>query len=260
MAHFGAMAGGSPNILTRGWSNIREAGPRRLTLTALLLVAALLLARFSWALPATDSLERALFDLRSYQTAEKVLNDERILIVAYTDKTLINARKRSPLDRGLLARALRNIDTMGARAIGIDILFDQPQDEDQELIATLRAMNTPTLLGYAETATSDLDIGYDQEQFLRSFMASVEGPRVRRASVRLDKQFGVASLFRPCWAEPCLSPPARASARCRAIGGRSVTAFPHRSTGRSTPRSTSICSPIPRCARSWPPKSWGGTC
>ena len=197
MAHFGAMAGGSPNILTRGWRNIREAGPRRLTLTALLLVAALLLARFSWALPATDSLERALFDLRSYQTAEKVLNDERILIVAYTDKTLINARKRSPLDRGLLARALRNIDTMGARAIGIDILFDQPQDEDQELIATLRAMNTPTLLGYAETATSDLDIGYDQEQFLRSFMASVEGPRVRRASVRLDKQFGVASLWPP---------------------------------------------------------------
>ena len=30
---------------------------------------------------------------------------------------------------------LRNLDAMGAKAIGIDILFDQPQDEDDQLIA-----------------------------------------------------------------------------------------------------------------------------
>ena len=29
----------------------------------------------------------------------------------------------------LLAKALTNLDFMGAKAIGIDILFDQPQDE-----------------------------------------------------------------------------------------------------------------------------------
>ena len=67
-------------------------------------------------------------------------------------------RKRSPLDRGLLAKALRNIDKMGAKAIGIDILFDQPQDEDADLVSTLRAMNTPTFVAYAETRTNQLDI------------------------------------------------------------------------------------------------------
>ncbi|HSJ77637.1 MAG TPA: adenylate/guanylate cyclase domain-containing protein, partial [Erythrobacter sp.] len=92
---------------------MREAGPQRLALTALLLLLALLLARFSWVLPFTDNAERALFDWRSYVLAEQVERDERIQIIAYTDNTLIQLRKRSPLDRGMLARALRNIDGMG---------------------------------------------------------------------------------------------------------------------------------------------------
>ena len=51
------MAGVGSNIFARGWRNIREAGAKRLAVTALLLVAALLLARFSWFLPVTDEAE-----------------------------------------------------------------------------------------------------------------------------------------------------------------------------------------------------------
>ncbi len=54
------------------------------------------------------------------------------MLVAYTDDTLIATRKRSPLDRSVLARALAALDGMGAKAIGVDILIDQPQDEDPE--------------------------------------------------------------------------------------------------------------------------------
>src|SRR3546814_1540961 len=82
-------------------------------------------------------------------------------MLVYDDQTLIATRKRSPLDRGLLARALRNIDAMGAKSIGIDILFDQPQDEDGELLSVLRAMLTPVWLGYA-------NLGDNQEQIIRS--------------------------------------------------------------------------------------------
>src|SRR5690606_4663886 len=62
----------STGLFARGWRSVREAGWRRLALTALLLVAALLLARFSWLLPVTEEAERSLYDLRSFVLAEQV--------------------------------------------------------------------------------------------------------------------------------------------------------------------------------------------
>jgi adenylate cyclase len=199
-------------LLIRGWRNVREAGPRRLALTALLVVIALLAARYSWDIPAeivprdmrtqgaedvdlktpgTGDAERALYDLRSSLLADRIEQDERITMVVYDDQTLINARKRSPLDRGMLARALQVIDDMEPKAIGIDILFDQPQDEDAELIEVLRAMETPTLVGYANFATNEDDIVYDQQVYLEEFLAQLDGSNARPASIRLDNTHGV---------------------------------------------------------------------
>ena len=196
------MAGVGSNIFARGWRNIREAGAKRLAVTALLLVAALLLARFSWSYPALDGtpqstpvLENAesnLYDLRSFIFAERMTTqDPRILLVVYDDKTLMAAQKRSPLDRGLLAEALRNLDAMGAKAIGIDILFDQPQAEDDELIATLRAMRTPVSVGFAETEVNAADIIYEQQKSLEGFLARLEGSKAHAASITLDNNLGV---------------------------------------------------------------------
>jgi len=199
------------NLFIRGWRNVREAGPRRLALTALLVVVSLILARYSWDIPhqvipaslrtegaetvdmktpGTGDAERALYDLRSSLLAPRVAQDERITMVVYDDQTLIAARKRSPLDRGLLARALRNLDAMKPKAIGIDILFDQPQDEDDELIAALRAMNTPVLIGYANLATNEDDIIWEQQQFLDGFMQRLKGSKSGPASIRLDDSYG----------------------------------------------------------------------
>lgn len=199
------------NLLVRGWRNVREAGSRRLALTSLLVLLGLFIARYSWDLPAwvvpdelrleasqgtpmitpgTGDAERALYDLRASLLADKVSQDERILMVVYDDQTLIEVRKRSPLDRGLLARALRNLDTMGAKAIGIDILFDQPQDEDDALVEVLRSMRTPTLVAYANTATNKSDIGFEQEEYLESFLARLSGSRAKPASIRLDNSYG----------------------------------------------------------------------
>src|SRR5690606_17682648 len=210
----------STGLFARGWRSVREAGWRRLALTALLLVAALLLARFSWLLPVTEEAERSLYDLRSFVLAEQVEQDDRIALVVYTDQTLIAARKRSPLDRGLLAAALRNIDTMGAKAIGIDILFDQPQDEDDELIATLRAMETPVSVALAETETNEADITFEQQAYLEQFLARLEGSRAHPASIRLDNSFGVARLWPSI--EPGL-PPVLGRAMLAAVGESAKT-------------------------------------
>jgi len=188
--------------IVRGWRNIREAGGVQLTATVVVLIAALFIARFSWVLPdgevptpLTSEAERALYDLRAYYAADLVEQDQRITMVTYDDLTLIKARKRSPLDRGILAKALRSVDQLEPKAIGIDILFDQPQDEDDELIATLRAMKTPVAVAYAAQATNPDDIKFEQQQYLDDFMQRLEGSNARPASIRLDNTFGATRVW-----------------------------------------------------------------
>jgi len=190
------------SLLQRGWRNVREAGTLQLAATTLLVMLALLIGRFSWFLPNgesptpfTNAAENALYDVRSYLTAEIIEQDDRILLVVFSDETLIKLGKRSPLDRGMLAAALRNLDAMGAKAIGIDILFDQPQDEDSDLIETLRSMQTPVSVAYANMDTNEADIVYDQQQFLNAFMAELEGSNARPASIRLDNTGGVTRIW-----------------------------------------------------------------
>lgn len=201
MAEQGQEANGA-NFLRRGWRNIREAGPKRLALTAVLILAALFLARFGWGigtldLPGVTQAERELYDARYsiYADQNAVDQDERILLIVYNDQTLIETRKRSPLDRGVLAEALRQIDAMDPKAIGIDILFDQPQDEDLELVEALSAMEAPVVVGYAETGTNLGSITYDQQEYLDGFMEALSGTNARPGSVRLDDETGVTRLW-----------------------------------------------------------------
>jgi adenylate cyclase len=168
-----------------------------------LVLIALIVARYGWGFtpnsefPVISPAERAMYDFRSYLEADRhaVDQDQRVVMVVYNDQTLAQVRKRSPLDRGLLAKALTNIDKMGAKAIGLDILFDQPQDEDDELVAALRSMNTPVAVGYANVATNAGSIGYDQQKYLESFLARLKGTNAKPASVRLNDQFGVTRLW-----------------------------------------------------------------
>lgn len=164
----------------------RQLGPARLAMTLTLLLIALLAARFSWNIILIGDAERALYDLRETYLAPKVDQDPRIAKVVYNDDTLIETRKRSPLDRSILARALTSIDSMGARAIGIDILIDQPQDEDAQLTAALRAMKTPTFIAYANNETNTDNIKQRQQEFLDGFVKSLSGTNVHPASIRVE--------------------------------------------------------------------------
>ncbi len=188
--------------MARVWRNVREAGTVQLGLTLMLMCVAIFIARYSWVLPVgseptplTSEAERALYDLRAYYSADLVEEDKRVVLVVYTDQTLIAARKRSPLDRGLLAKTLRTLDTFEPKAIGIDILFDQPQDEDAELIAALRAMKTPVAVAYAAKATNPDDIEYEQQKYLEEFIAQLKGSKAQPASIRLDNTFGATRLW-----------------------------------------------------------------
>jgi adenylate cyclase len=184
-----------PETGQRGWRDrlkraFRQIGPVRLLATLLFLLLGLYVARFAWTVPLVSDAERALYDYRFLNTAERTLEqDDRIVLVTFDDQTLEMLGKRSPLDRQMLARALRAIDRMQPRAIGIDILIDQQQPEDSELIETFRAMRTPTFLGFA---SSNPDYGnpdqmeYWQEQFLTAFLGQIASGPVRPASIKTE--------------------------------------------------------------------------
>jgi len=178
---------------------LRRVPLARLIVTALIIVWAILFARYSWELPvslpaidraipiATDA-ERALFDWRQAvgERQNKVAQDGRIILIPYTEYTLQETAKRSPLDRAILARALANIDRMGARAIAIDILIDQPQPEDAQLLAALKAMKTPVWLAYGDQQTASADIQPWQEEYMKNWFRQLAGSQVRPASVRFE--------------------------------------------------------------------------
>jgi adenylate cyclase len=176
---------------------LRRVPMARLAVTALIILWAILFARYSWEAPvnlpvigktipiATDA-ERALFDWRQSVGEPRVAEDKRILLVPYIQDTLRATEKRSPLDRAILARALANLDQLGARAIGIDILIDQPQPEDQQLFATLKSMKTPVWIAYANRQTAMAEIEQWQQQFMDNWFSQLAGSQVRPTSIRLE--------------------------------------------------------------------------
>lgn len=181
----------------------------RLLATALIIVWAILFARYSWyapvsvdtqggyhfparaneplaAIPIATDTERALYDLRRWWVSKPVGQEERILLIPYMQETLAATAKRSPLDRAILARALANIDKMGAKAIGIDILIDQPQPEDAELLAALKAMKTPVWQAYATRLDSGIEVEQWQQQFMDNWFRQLAGSNVRQTSIRFE--------------------------------------------------------------------------
>ena len=194
-------------------SDLKKIPPLRLLTTALLLLLSLLMARFSWQLPIgltqdasghavyhfppqpdearvvppiAAKAERALYDTRAYFRALRrpVEQDQRVVMVVYTQDTLAATAKRSPLDRAILAKALANIDKMGAKSIGIDVLIDQPQPEDAQLLAAMRAMKTPVWLAYARNDTNGGDVETWQQAYMDDWHRQLAGTNVRRASIR----------------------------------------------------------------------------
>ena len=176
-----------------GWAgtirrSVKQIGRVRLLATLLFLLLAIAFARFSWQLPLAGDAERALYDMRYFRAVPVVDGqDPRIVLVYYDDKTLEQLGKRSPLDRKMLADALKTLDQMRPKAIGIDILFDQAQAEDPLLIDQLRRMKTPTWLGFASSEANQAQMEDWQEAFLRDFLRQVSSGPVRPASIRVEE-------------------------------------------------------------------------
>ena len=197
------------NAFTRRFAVLRsalvQAGWLRLAATLGVLALAVVVGRFSWQLPGALSVERGLYDVRASVTAPRVDQDDRIVLVVFTEETLAATGKRSPLDRALLGKALANLDALRPRAIGVDILIDQPQTDDASLETAMIAMRSPTFFAFSSAADNAEFIMPWQETHLRQLFARVAAGAVRPASIRLDVDSDNAWRS---WPSPAKAPPA----------------------------------------------------
>lgn len=147
----------------------------------LLFAVPLAIAVLGWLLVAQGPLryvENWFGDLRIALMTPREPPPADILVLTITDETLSQFPYRSPVNRAFLAELVNLLSDRGARAIGIDILFDQPTEPeaDEALARALAAAKPPVFVAYADQE----HINPEQQRYLDSFTAGL-----RRAYVNL---------------------------------------------------------------------------
>ncbi|MBY8974842.1 CHASE2 domain-containing protein [Rhodobacteraceae bacterium NNCM2] len=96
--------------------------------------------------------------------------DTRISLVMIDEATMATLPYRSPVDRGFLASLVDVLHASGARAIGLDILLDQPTEaaKDQRLAEAIRAFPGPVVIAWADARAGMTEA---QIAWLDSFLA-----------------------------------------------------------------------------------------
>jgi len=182
---------------------------------------AVVLALGAWlalALPPVRDAEHWLADLRLIRLGTPAPQHQDIVVLAITEETLEGLPYRSPLDRGFLATVLDQLMDSGVRAIGIDILFDQPTDpaKDRRLQETLAASPVPVVVAWVNRPQEARFMTERQRVFFHRFREA-SGVRVGLVNLTKDGR-GVVR-----WQNPGLGPhdgdtPGFARALARAVG------------------------------------------
>ena len=119
-----------------------------------------------------------------------------IAIIAITDQTLAKLPYRSPIDRRLLAELITGLGGSGARAIGLDIVIDQPTEpeKDQALRAALERISIPVVVA---SVTHDSPIEKERRAYLDTFLSGRRAGFVNLIRDRFDSQIREHESSRP---------------------------------------------------------------
>lgn len=136
------------------------------------LAVAVVLVLASWARILPTAPDQWTYDWRTYFLSDQpAAPRDDIAVVLIGENTLAQYPTISPLDRGLLAALVRGLDDAGAKAIGLDVIFERETDpaRTDSLIFAIRQARAQVVLGAVDDEVSgirpeQLDF---QEQFLR---------------------------------------------------------------------------------------------
>ena len=153
----------------------------------LVLGACIALPFLTRELPLTLGIERAVHDAYRYLLAEQVETDPDIVLLLYTDGVARETGRTNPVDRAMLAGALRAADAAGAKAVAIDMIFTQPTADEGELLDALAGMSIPTYVAFADpehdrAAYWDVSVDADARRYQDRFWRRLEGSKVRKVS------------------------------------------------------------------------------
>ncbi len=131
-------------------------------------------------------------DLRVALVTPRQPPSDEIVVLTITDETLSTLPYRSPVSRTFLADLVTLLNEKGVRAIGLDILFDQPTEPaaDQALMQALRDSSVPVFVAYADQE----HINPDQQRYLDAFTLDL---RRAYANLPYDNVDGVIRTLFP---------------------------------------------------------------
>jgi adenylate cyclase len=161
-------------------------------------VGAVLALLATLAIPMTHPfllrLEHSTSDLRIRTLAPRLdAPHPSVAMVTITDETFpaLGVQRTQPMNRAMLAEVLRRLDGVGACAIGIDIFFATPTDNDARFLAQLRAMRTPVVLGVAD---SRISMTPDRRAFQARFLREAALPAAY-INLRMEPEDDTARMF-----------------------------------------------------------------
>ncbi len=128
-----------------------------------------------------SGLETVSRDLRVAGQSAPMPQSKDIVIAGLTEETVSQFAYRSPVDREFLANLIKALEAKGARAIGVDVLFDQATEpaKDELLKKTIRETKTPLFISYSNSPNV---VNEDQLAYLNDFV-----PERLRAGANLAK-------------------------------------------------------------------------
>ncbi|HKW54486.1 MAG TPA: CHASE2 domain-containing protein, partial [Stellaceae bacterium] len=148
---------------------LRQAGPTALGAVLVLAVSvlvALVLAAPASPLAAIDRLFESLA-FRFFAPARPPSG--RVVIIGITEDTLGRLPYRSPLDRAVLARLVETLAKQEVRAIGLDVIIDQPTEPEKDR-ALERAIDDAQVPVVLAAIGPDTSISADRRHYLDDFL------------------------------------------------------------------------------------------
>ena len=147
----------------------RSAAISLLAPVAVALLSAIVVSLAVNNLSFLTNAEQFLADLEVAGIAPPAPQDPDIVVVAITEDTLKQFPYRAPVDREFVSQILEQIAAEKPRAVGLDLLIDQPTEDakDDLLRRTLNDISVPLVISYVQI---DSVVSEDQNAFLDEFV------------------------------------------------------------------------------------------
>jgi len=165
---------------------LRKISPRELSsVFAIVVLATAAGALLPRVLPTFKAGENWLGDFRFATLAAPEPQNTDVVVIAITEDTLATLPYRSPVDRGFLVRLLTALEAAKPKAIGIDILFDQPTEpaKDNALRQKLLTLSVPVVVASAGKAEG---LTKPQKEYLTRFTDGMKTGLVNLVTDRTD--------------------------------------------------------------------------